>query len=218
MDEKRRRYLLTLAIIVCGMALFPFAWHWWIQAYYTSSIYTLDEAQADIPPQRVAIVFGARVYRNGHLSGMTRDRVDTAIRLYEAGKVEKLLFSGDNRFVDYNEPGEMMAYAITKGIPAEAIQPDYGGRRTYDTCYRAHYIFQVDSAILITQQFHLPRALFLCSNLEIEVLGVQADLQTYNQNALAWSESREVPALLIALFDIIRRVPPPVLGDPIPIQ
>jgi len=216
--KKRGRNLIILAIIVGGMALFPFVWHGWIQARYASSIYTLDEAQVHMPAQQVAIVFGARVYRNGHLSGMTRDRVDTAIRLYEAGIVEKLLISGDNRFVDYNEPGEMMAYAIARGIPAEAIQPDYGGRRTYDTCYRAHHIFQIDSAILITQQFHLPRALFLCSNLDIEVLGVQADLQTYSQNALAWSESREVPALLIALFDIIRQVPPPVLGDPIPIE
>lgn len=92
---------------------------------------------------------------------MFRDRVDTAIDLYKAGKVQKLLVSGDNRFANYNEPGAMMAYAIAHGVTPADIQPDYGGHRTYDTCYRAQAIFQVQEAILVTQAFHLPRALYI---------------------------------------------------------
>ena len=138
--------------------------------------------------------------------------------LYEAGKVDKLLVSGDNRFDDYDEPGAMMAYAIQRGVPVYDIQPDYAGRRTYDTCYRAADVFQVESAILVTQAFHLPRALYLCNNLGVDATGVIADRRIYDPRSVAWSESREVPAMLVALFDVIRRVPPPVLGEPIPIQ
>ncbi|HXF64711.1 MAG TPA: ElyC/SanA/YdcF family protein, partial [Caldilineaceae bacterium] len=87
----------------------------------------------------------------------------------------------------------------------------------YDTCYRAAHIFQVEQAILVTQEFHLPRALLLCDNLGIEVVGVRADRREYDPRSIAWSESREVPALLMALLDLIRRAPAPVLGEPIPL-
>ncbi len=107
---------------------------------------------------------------------------------------------------------------LSRGVPPEAIQPDYGGRRTYDTCYRAAKIFQVDQAILVTQEFHLPRALLLCDNLGIEVVGVKADRRVYAPRSMAWSEAREVPALLGALVDLVRRAPPPILGEPIPLE
>jgi SanA protein len=149
---------------------------------------------------------------------MLRDRVETAVRLYQAGKVEKLLLSGDNRFEDYDEPGRMMDYALSRGVPAEDMQPDYAGRRTYDTCYRAREIFGLGSAVLVTQDFHLPRALFTCDQLGLEVVGVAADLQPYSRRSLAWSTVREIPALLTALVDVIRQAPPPVLGDPIPVE
>ena len=79
-------------------------------------------------------------------------------------------------------------------------------------------IFQVEAAILVTQEFHLPRALLLCSNLGLEVVGVAADRSNYGPRSVAWSESRETPALLAALVDLLRRQPPPILGDPIPIR
>jgi SanA protein len=121
-------------------------------------------------------------------------------------------------FVDYNEPGAMMAYAIAHGVAPADIQPDYGGRRTYDTCYRAQAIFRVQEAILVTQAFHLPRALFLCDKLGIKTNGVAADRQLYRLGALVWSETRELPALLASLLDITRHAPPPVMGAPIPIR
>jgi SanA protein len=212
---RRVRLLLATGAAVVSLAG-AFLWFWprWVEARYGVAIQPIERVEKD----RVAIVFGARVYPGGRLSGMLRDRVDTAIELYKAGKVQKLLFSGDNRFVDYDEPGAMMAYAIAQGVPAGDIQPDYGGRRTYDTCYRAKAIFQVDSAILVTQRFHLPRALFLCDQLGIHAVGVAADRRLYDPRSVAFSETREIPALAFALLDIIRRAPPPVLGEPIPIR
>ncbi len=176
--RKRSRWayrLLAITLFLLFIASFPFLWRAWIQAHYADQIYTTDAVSAT----RVAIVFGARVYGDGRLSAMVRDRVDTAVDLYKAGKVQKLLISGDNQFDNYDEPGDMMTYAIRQGVPAQAIQPDYGGRRTYDTCYRAKAIFQVQEAILVTQAFHLPRALFLCENLGVQAAGVAADRRVY---------------------------------------
>jgi vancomycin permeability regulator SanA len=116
-------------------------------------IYSVQNA----PIRRAAIVFGAGLWRDGTPSPVLRDRVATAAELYFTGKVEKILMSGDNRFVDYNEPGAMHAYAVQLGVPEEDIVLDYAGRRTYDTCYRAKAIFGLHAAILITQNF-LPRA------------------------------------------------------------
>jgi SanA protein len=131
--------------------------------------------------------------------------------------VQKLLFSGDNRFVDYNEPGAMRAYAITLGVPEEAIVLDYAGRRTYDTCYRAKHIFEVDEAILVTQNYHLPRALFTCNQLGVKSVGVAADQRTYSRSSrLVWNV-RELPASLEAMWDVWIAHPSVVLGDPEPI-
>ncbi len=167
MDEKtfkrpsRKRIaaqFVALGILLLSLAaLFPFAWQSWVNWRYKDRLYTIDT----VPHQRVAIVFGARVYGDEHMSAMLRDRVDTAIDLYHAGKVDKLLLTGDNSSVYYNEPGAMMAHAIARGVDPSDIQPDFGGRRTYDSCYRAKHVFQVDDAVLVTQAFHLPRA--LCS-------------------------------------------------------
>lgn len=211
---RRGWILLVIALFVAAGVAFPFVWQSWVNWRYGDRIVTLDNA----PSERVAIVFGARIYSSERLSAMLRDRVDTAVDLYHAGKVEKLIMSGDNSSIHYNEPGAMMNYAISRGVPAEDIQPDYGGRRTYDTCYRARYIFQIESALLVTQAFHLPRALFLCDMLGAEVTGVIADRRNYDPRSIAWSETREVPALLAALLDVVRRAPPPILGEPLPLD
>ena len=209
-----RRLKLYLLAGIVGITAFPFLWHGLVNWHYGRQIYLPE----DLRPERVAIVFGARIYSDGRLSPMLRDRVETAVRLYEAGQVEKLLMSGDNRFDEYDEPGRMMEYALSRGVPAEDMQPDYAGRRTFDTCYRAREIFGLDSAVLVTQEFHLPRALFTCDQLGLDVVGGAADLQRYSRRSLAWSTIREIPALLVSLIDVTRQAPPPVLGEPIPID
>ena len=171
----------------------------------------------DVPIKRVAIVFGAEVKPDGSPSTVLRDRVETAAALYKNGKVEKLLMSGDNRFVDYNEPESMRRYAVSLGVPNEAIVLDYAGRRTYDTCYRAKEIFKVDSAILVTQGFHLPRALFLCNAFGVEAIGVNSDNYYYLKRLRLFWGFREFFATAQAVWDVYVEHPLPVLGNPEPI-
>ncbi len=171
----------------------------------------------DAPKRRAAVVFGAGLQRDGTPSPVLRDRVETAADLYFAGKVEKILLSGDNRFLDYNEPGSMMEYALSLGVPREALVLDYAGRRTYDTCYRAKAIFGLEDVLLVTQSFHLARALFTCQNLGLDSIGVISDRREYMRSSkLSW-EAREVPASLVAMWDVWVTHPEPVLGDKEPI-
>ncbi|HEX7541203.1 MAG TPA: ElyC/SanA/YdcF family protein [Anaerolineales bacterium] len=172
---------------------------------------------ADVPARRVAIVFGAGLWRDGTATPVLQDRIQTAANLFFAGKVEKLLMSGDNRFVDYNEPAVMREVALSLGVPEDAIVLDYAGRRTYDTCYRAKAIFGVTEAILVTQAFHLPRAIYLCSQLGIDSVGVAADLRVYRKSSVLYWNMRELFGTVAALWDVKISHPVPVLGDPEPI-
>jgi SanA protein len=169
------------------------------------------------PSKRVAVVFGAGLRRDGTPTAILRDRVETAVNLYSNGKVEKLLMSGDNRFDYYNEPEAMRQYALSFGIPAQAIALDYAGRRTYDTCYRAKAIFGVESALLVSQKFHLPRALFLCNTLGLEADGVEANQRQYRRISLLLWNLREQLATVGAFLDVYVSNPLPVLGDPEPL-
>jgi SanA protein len=182
-------------------------------AYARGKIFTVS----NVPVRRVAIVFGAGLYRNGSATPVLADRVTAAANLYFAGKVEKLLMSGDNRFVDYNEPEAMRKLAVSLGVPNDAIVLDYAGRRTYDTCYRAKAIFKVDQAILVTQAFHMPRALYLCNRLGVDAIGVESDLRTYSKISLLNWNTRELFAMAAAIWDVNIGHPIPVLGDALPI-
>jgi SanA protein len=182
-------------------------------AYARGKIYTV----ATVPVRRVAIVFGAGLWRNGSPTPVLVDRVTRAANLYLAGKVEKLLMSGDNRFVNYNEPEAMRKLALTLGVPDSAIVLDYAGRRTYDTCYRAKAIFEVSQAILVTQAFHMPRALYLCNRLGVDSVGVDSDLRNYGKASVLIWNVRELFATAAALWDVNIGHPTPVLGDTIPI-
>jgi SanA protein len=171
-------------------------------------------SQDDVPARQVAIVFGAEVKKDGTPSIILRDRVETAVALYKSGKVEKLLMSGDNRFVDYNEPEAMRRYALALGIPDADIVLDYAGRRTYDTCYRAKEIFGVNSAVLVTQGFHLPRALFLCNAFGIDAIGVEAQNYYYLKRLQLYWNLRELLATVQSVGDVYLLQPLPVLGKP----
>jgi SanA protein len=185
-----------------------------ITALYAS---TRIETIEDAPSKPVAIVFGAGLTRDGRPTRVLRDRVETAANLYLAGKVKKLLMSGDNRFVDYNEPQAMKDYALNLGVPEDAIVLDYAGRRTYDTCYRAKEIFQVGEAILVTQGFHLPRALYACNQLGVDATGVAAQNHYFLKRSRAYWNIRELLATPVAFWEIHVARPLPVLGNPEPI-
>jgi vancomycin permeability regulator SanA len=177
--------------------------------YARTRVYTVES----VPVHRVAIVFGAGLWRNGSPTPVLYDRVATAAELYFSGRVEKLLMSGDNRVVEYNEPWAMRTAAIELGVPEEDIVLDYAGRRTYDTCYRASAIFGLDEAILVTQAFHLPRALYLCNQLGLPSVGVEADQRVYRKSSMTIWTIRETIATLAALWDVHVAHPVPVLGE-----
>ena len=114
----------------------------------------------------------------------------------------------------------MARYAQSLGVPEDAIVLDYAGFRTYDSCYRARDIFQVSDAILVTQDFHLSRALLTCRELGIDAVGVAADVQRplgYLPRSVIYSELRELPATTLAVVDLLRRPEPTFLGEPLPI-
>jgi len=200
--------LAALAVIALGLPSL-------ITGIYSQPrLYQVD----NVPASRVAIVFGAGLLRDGSPTPILKDRVATAADLYFAGKVQKILMSGDNRFLYYNEPGAMMAFAVKLGVPQEDIVLDYAGRRTYDTCYRAESIFGVHEAVLVTQRYHLPRALFTCNTIGLKSVGVIADqyISQYRYSLPIWT-LREYPAALGAMWDLFISHPLPVLGKPEPI-
>lgn len=172
----------------------------------------------EVSQTKVAIVFGAGLLRDGSAGPVLADRVQTAVNLYQQGKVEKLLMSGDNRFVEYNEPEAMRQYALERGVPDDDIVLDYAGRRTYDTCYRAKYIFQVNTAILVTQEFHMARALVLCNLFNVESVGVESNNRYFLKRHRAYWHFRELFATFQAMWDVLIAKPMPVLGEVEPIE
>ena len=204
------RIILTLSLIAILTLFLP---RFIFQLYAAPRTFTVD----NVPAERAAIVFGAGLLRDGSAGPVLSDRVHTAVLLYQQGKVDKLLMSGDNRFVEYNEPEAMRQYALERGVPDENIILDYAGRRTYDTCYRAKEIFQVQSAILVTQNFHMPRALFLCNWFGVESTGVEANNRYFRKISRLYWNSRELFANTQAVWDVMIAKPLPVLGDPEPI-
>lgn len=202
----RRIFLIIFILGVILLTSFPFVWRALIDRYYTPRIYDVST----VPNKTFAIVYGAAIYRNGRLSTVLRDRMETAIHLFDSGKVDRILLSGDSRPTGYSEPLAMFHYALQRGVPEDALEIDHGGYRTYDTCYRARWEFDVDQATLVTQGFHLPRALYTCERLGIDAVGVAADQRQYRGER--WYEVRETAATLVALWDSIRMQPPTVLG------
>lgn len=171
----------------------------------------------DVPAAPVALVLGAGLNRDGSPGVVLSDRVRTASKLYFSGQVEKLLMSGDNSTEFYDEPGAMRDYAISLGVPTEDIVLDFAGRRTYDSCYRAGAIFGLDRLIIVTQAYHLPRALFLCNALEVDADGVPADDANYRLRYYTFWWVREILASINAYWDVYIIHPQPILGDPEPI-
>lgn len=168
---------------------------------------------ADVPKHNVAIVFGAGVYPDGTPTPFLQSRLLAAIKLYQLGKARVLLMSGDNSSSHYNEPVAMKRYVVAHGVPANAVVLDYAGYDTYDTCYRVRRLFGVDSAILVTHGYHLPRALMTCNDLGIKSVGVKADRvgSSFSKAYLV----REVLSTNKAIFQLIFKPKPAVLGPKI---
>jgi vancomycin permeability regulator SanA len=127
---------------------------------------------SDVPPAPVALVLGAQVYPDGTPSPFLTARLDLAKQLYDAGRVRAILVSGDNMAPEYDEPDAMRTYLIKAGVPSTQVIADYAGFDTYDSCVRAKKIFGVDELIVVTQRYHLPRAVATCILVGVTANGV----------------------------------------------
>jgi SanA protein len=144
---------------------------------------------------------------------MLKDRLDTAYQLYLNGKVQKLLLSGDNSAEDYNEPQVMYDYLVfTLNMPPEDAVRDFAGLRTYDTCARAKNIWDIDKALLISQGYHLSRAIFTCNQLGIESTGYSATVYPYLGET--YYKARELLAIHKAVLDVYILHPEYIGGKP----
>lgn len=169
---------------------------WWAEWRFAGDILTVDSA----PLASAAIVFGAGLRRDGQPTTVLADRVRTAVELYHQGKVPHLVMSGTVRD-DYNEPASMRQLALTLGVPEDAISLDSAGDRTFETCLGARRHFASGSVLLVSQAYHLPRALATCVGLGLEARGVSSDLRRYRTSARQFWLLREIPATWIALLD-----------------
>jgi SanA protein len=207
----------ALGVILAGLILLLAAVagiQWQIRETTREFIYSSPE---DAPSRPVALVFGAGVVRNRYPSPILRERIRTAADLYKAGKVKKLLMTGDNGSLDYNEVAVMRRVAAQMGVPKRDIVNDHAGFRTYDSCYRARDVFEVRSAILVTQAFHQPRAVYLARRMGIDAVGVDADQSgTDYRGMYRW---REVLARTVAWIQVnVTHPRPRYLGPKIPVM
>jgi len=168
------------------------------------------------PHATVAIVPGASVYKSKP-SIVLKDRLECAYLLYKYRKVDKILLSGDNGSGSYNEVKPMLQYMLDKKVAPEDIFVDHAGFRTLDTIYRAKHVFQVEDAIIVTQRFHQPRAIYLAKKIGIKVYSFESDLRVYKNRR--FNRTRELFARTLAWFDSnLFYTTPKYLGKPFPIN
>ncbi|MBQ0905546.1 vancomycin high temperature exclusion protein [Micromonospora sp. U21] len=204
----RRHILLALVagvVLVIGGTVASVAW---VRGDADGHIYS----EAGVPDAPVALVLGTRVDADGEPSPFLAARLEIARRLFDAGKVRAILVSGDNMDADYNEPGAMMRWLVGRGVPAQQVVLDHAGFDTYDSCARAERIFGVKRATVVTQSFHLPRAVALCRRLGIDASGVGDE--TVKRYGRPWrvSSTREYGACLKAALDLLSGRDPVHLG------
>lgn len=180
----------------------------WIRETAGGHVY----AETDVPARPVALVLGAKVQPDGTPSGFLQARLAAAQRLYEAGRVEAILVSGDHGEWAYDEPGHMAQWLIDNGVPAAKVVRDYAGFDTYDSCHRAVRVFGVDAAIVVTQSYHIQRAVALCREAGMDAVGVGDD--TARQWPGYWQRAalREQGAYVKALLDVAVGRDPVFLG------
>ncbi|WP_028067730.1 SanA/YdcF family protein [Solirubrobacter soli] len=171
---------------------------------------------AKVPHAQAALVLGAQVYRDGKPSIMLRDRVNAAADLYRAGRVDKLLLSGDHSRKDYDEVGSMRRLLIDQGIPPQDIFTDHAGFDTWDSAQRARRVFDVSSAVVVTQGFHMARALYDARRAGLKATGFIADRRQYG-TIMGKLRVREAAARVKTMGDVVTGADPHFLGAEIPI-
>lgn len=183
----------------------------WVRATASGHTYA-DRDLARVPATPVALVLGAQVYPSGSPSPFLAARLDLAKRLYDAGLVEVVLVSGDHLAPEHDEPEAMRRYLVDAGVPAAKVVTDEAGFDTYDSCSRAQRIYGVDRLTVVTQGYHLPRAVATCRALGLDAVGV-GDESVRGSRAWRRGALRDQVACVKTVVDVVTRRDP-VLGEP----
>lgn len=178
------------------------------------SVFTADTFKNDEKADCI-LILGAGV-KDGKPKPMLRDRLLTGIELYKSGAAEKIIMSGDHGRADYDEVNVMRAFALEQGVRAEDIFLDHAGFSTYDSVYRAKNIFGAENIIIVSQKYHLYRALYIAKKLDVKAAGVSADLNTYGGQLKR--DIREITARDKDFFKCIVKPEAEIMGDKIPLD
>ncbi|MFI8236289.1 vancomycin high temperature exclusion protein [Streptomyces sp. NPDC085866] len=200
--RRGQRRLVRAVMAVCVLALLPATW------LYVSTADRL-RTTADVPRTDVAVVFGAGLW-DGEPSPYLAHRLDAAAKLYRAGRIKVVLVTGDNSRKDYDEPDAMRTYLRKHGVPDDRIVSDYAGFDTWDSCVRAKKIFGVDRAVLISQGFHIRRAVALCEAAGVDSYGI--GVAAKHDATWYYGGTREVFAAGKAALDAVFHPDPTFLG------
>lgn len=218
MKKKKGLWKKVLVILVCfgllgAAAVFGINTH--VKKTGGKRLLTVEKA-AELEDVDCILVLGCLVRSNGTPSDMLADRLEQGIGLYELGAAPKLLMSGDHGRKDYNEVETMKQYAVSAGISSSDVFMDHAGFSTYDSIYRAKEIFAADKVIIVSQEYHLYRALYLTEKLGLEAYGVAAEGDDYSGQT--YRELREILARVKDFMTAIIKPEPTYLGDVIPVN
>jgi vancomycin permeability regulator SanA len=212
-SRRFKKIMIAAGIILLLVILFMLLINEYVKRFVKDRVISPEEASR-LDPDCI-LILGAGVLDNSRPSDMLEDRLLQGISLYHEGASDRLLMSGDHGRKDYDEVNIMKKFAMERGVPSEHIFMDHAGFSTYESLYRARDIFLVKRAIIVTQKYHLSRALYVAERLGIEAYGVASDPRIYaGQN---FRESREVLARMKDFFTVIFQPKPTYLGDTIPI-
>jgi SanA protein len=180
---------------------------------YFATRSSIFESMNALPHTQVALVLGASVTGTGELSPILKERADEAVAIYKAGKVDKILVTGDNATLTYDEVDPVGRYLVAAGIPKKDIFLDHAGFDTYSSMYRARSVFDVTSMVVVSQAFHLPRSVFIAHSLGLTAYGIDAG----HGELFLYNTIREIPADVKAFYDLLFRRVPEYLGEQYPI-
>lgn len=214
LSKKKTRILVSVSVFFALTAASPFIINLYVKSSVAKRIKPMSDV-SDIRPDCI-IVFGAGLQPDNTPSPMLTDRLLRAIELYQAGVSGRLLMSGDHGQTNYDEVNAMKRFAVDRQIPSENIFMDHAGFSTYESIYRARDVFKVKKAILVTQEYHLYRALYIARSLGIEAYGVSSDLQSYAGQSKY--EAREVLARVKDFGMSVFKPKPGFLGEAIPVS
>ena len=211
----KHKIFIFLVVFFCGVLLITvgvIGVNLYVKGSVKNRILTPEEA-AGLDADCI-LILGAGVWENGRPRQMLADRLQQGIELYQTGATDRLLMSGDHGRLEYDEVNVMKAFAIERGVPSEHIFMDHAGFSTYESMYRARDIFEAEKIIIVTQRYHMYRALYVARSLGLDAYGVASDPRQYvGQN---YRELREFAARIKDFFYVIIKPEPTYLGDTIP--